>query len=100
MSFIASQDLRLHDVPFEDAAIHDIMLFAHTFNGYACWGSFERCAEIADAQDHSSLETLRTCLFFEARRWRHVGEDPDVEAEAYWRSVIAKIRAAVQQRDR
>jgi hypothetical protein len=36
-----------------------------TFNGYNVWGSFETCAEIANAQRHDSLTNLRTCLFFE-----------------------------------
>jgi hypothetical protein len=36
---------------------------------------------------------LRTCLFFEQRRWRHFGDEPDEEAMEYIRSVVQKIRA-------
>ena len=76
----------------------ELNAFAHTFAGYEACGSFERCAEIANAEDHSSLDNLRSCLFFEARRWHHVGEDLDAEDEAYWRLIVAKIRRIVEQR--
>lgn len=92
MDQIASIDLRPADLPGEQASLQDLISFAHSFNGYAHWGSLERCAEIANAKDHSSLDSLRTCLFFEARRWRHYGRDPDPEAEQYWRLLVSKIR--------
>jgi hypothetical protein len=38
---------------------------------------------------------LRTCLFFEQRRWRHIGEVPDAEAMAYIRDLVRQIRAKV-----
>lgn len=97
MPEIASNDLRASDLPGEQAALQELISFAHTFNGYARWGSLERCAEIANGKDHSSLDSLRTCLFFEARRWRHYGMDPDAEAERYWRWLISKIGQFVPQ---
>lgn len=98
MSPIASAELRPIDVPAAEASIDALIDFAHTFDGFKHWGSFERCAEIANDRDHGSLDKLRTCLFFEARRWRHYGEDPDAEAEAYWRELVSAIREAVQDR--
>ena len=96
MSEILSKDLHAANLPSDDASLGELIDFAHSFNGYARWGSHERCAEIANSKDHSSIDSLRTCLFFEARRWRHFGTDPDPEAENYWRSLIAKIRQLVQ----
>ena len=90
---IGSERLALADLPGDDADELALIEFAHTFDGYARWGSFERCAEIANRRDHSSLDALRTCLFFEARRWRHFGESPDAGALAYWRELVAGIRA-------
>ena len=72
-------------------------MFAHTFNGYDHWGSHEKCAEIANGKVHDSLDTLRTCLFFEARRWRHFGEDPDAESLIYWRHLVAEIADEVRR---
>jgi hypothetical protein len=85
--------------PSADAPIHQLIQFAHTFDGYKRWGSFEKCAEIANARDHSTIDKLRTCLFFEARRWRHAGESPDAEALEYWRSLVADIRDRIQRLD-
>jgi hypothetical protein len=85
----------LSQIPSADAAWHEIVRFAHTFDGYKYWGSHERCAEIANARRIDTLADLRTCLFFEQRRWNHFGESPDAEAMTYIRSLVAQIRAKV-----
>ncbi len=94
-----SQNLDVAEIPAVDAPMGELRSFAHTFNGYEHWGSFERCAAIANARDHSSLTNLRTCLFFEVRRWHHYGDRPDAEAEAYWRYLVAEIRRRVELGD-
>ncbi len=93
---IPTAQLKVSDVPAHDADIEDILRFAYTFDGYRHWGSFSRCAEIANARDHDSLDELRTCLFFEARRWRHFGDLPDEEETRYWRSLVAEIRQRLE----
>lgn len=93
---IVNKDLTLSDIPSSDASWGE---FALTFDGYNVWGSFDKCAEIANARRHESLTDLRTCLFFEQRRWRHFGEDPDEEAMMYLRGVIEKIRSRVTAGD-
>ena len=72
----------LSDIPVPDADINEIGCFALTFDGYEHWGAFEKCAEVANAERQNTLTDLRTCLFFEQRRWRHSGYGPDEEAEA------------------
>jgi hypothetical protein len=96
---IATADLRPADLPGQAAGVQEIFAFAHTFDGYIHWGSFERCAEIANSRDHSTLDSLRTCLFFEARRWRHFDEEPDAEALAYWRELLEMIRLRLSDRE-
>lgn len=96
---IPTAKLEVKRLPDVAAGVEELIQFAHTFNGYARWGSFERCAEIANARDHSSIDTLRTCLFFEARRWRHAGETPDDYAIRYWRLLVASIRERVARLD-
>lgn len=86
-------------IPAETADVDVLIDFAHTFDGYAFWGSHERCAQIANARDHGSIDKLRTCLFFEARRWRHFGKSPDENALIYWRSLVKDIRQRLERFD-
>lgn len=87
--------LRLADIPPSDADWNTIQRFALTFNAYEFHGSSEKCEQIANARRAETLIELRTCLFFEQRRWRHFGEEPDAEAMHYIRGLLDKIRKAV-----
>ena len=105
---ISNEDLRESDVPAADADYYGtIVQFALTWDGYAYWGSFDPCAEIANRWAGSfrregrlpdTLEELRTCLFFEQRRWRHFDEDPDEVAVGYIRALLEAIREQVRDR--
>lgn len=86
-------------LPLADADWTAIMEFALTFNGYDAAGGFQACAAIADARRHDSLTDLRTCLFFEQRRWRHWGVDPDEPGMEYIRDLVEKIRQRVAAGD-
>lgn len=90
-----STSLNVESIPQPHADWAQIFAFAQSFNAYDHWGSFERCAEIANAKRGTTLEELRTCLFFEARRWRHFGEEPDDGAMAYIRGIVQSIRDRV-----
>lgn len=92
-------DLDIADVPSPDAPLAELKAFARTFDGYARWGSVQACGEIANARDHSSVERLRTCLFFEVRRWHHFGGTPDAKAQACWRHLVAEIRRRLLARN-
>ena len=95
MRKIVNKDLTLSNIPNPDASWDEIGEFALTFDGYNVWGSFDKCAEIANASKHESLTDLRTCQFFEQRRWRHFGENPDEETMIYIREMVEKIRSMV-----
>ena len=84
--------LRSADIPPSDASWTEIGEFALTFDGYEYWGSFAKCAEIANAKAPRTLEELRTCLFFEQRRWHHFGDTPDSEDLEYIRGLVERIR--------
>lgn len=92
MRQIPNNLLKLTDVPADNAGWYAISTFALTFDGYKAWESPDKCAEIANTRKHGSLSELRTCLFFEQRRWRHFGDNPDEDSMAYIREVVAKIR--------
>src|SRR5262249_53601640 len=95
MREIANSDLELADIPPASANWDEMGAFALTYNAYKVLGPFEACAEIANAQRHGSLAELRTCLFFEQRRWQHFGGEPDSEAMAYVRGIVEQIRKHV-----
>src|SRR5579862_58375 len=78
-----NQTLALDSVPDDDAPWLSIARFARTFNAYEFHGSTATVAEIANQRRHGTLIDLRTCLFFEQRRWNHFGSEPDDEAFAY-----------------
>lgn len=92
---IPNKVLTLDHLPPPDADGTEVWRFADTFNGFKHWGSFERCAEIANLKPDSTLTELRTCLFFECRRWHYYGEQPDEHEAPYIRGLLEKIRAKV-----
>lgn len=102
---ISNQDLREGDIPGPQAHWEVVEEFALSFNGYKRHGSFARCASIANQYEAAykknravpkTLDDLRTCLFFEQRRWRHVGQFPDTAAMRYIRALVTTIRKAIR----
>lgn len=87
--------LRPEDIPLPNATWTEIGEFALTFDGYEHWGSFEKCAEVANARDPQNLQELLTCLFFEQRRWRHFGYGPEGKDLEYIRGLVEWIRTEV-----
>jgi hypothetical protein len=98
MQQIPNSELKIDCIPECNAGLRSIFAFALTFDGYKTWGQ-EECATIANARRHETLTDLRTCLFFEQRRWHHFGYEPDKEAEAYFRELIGMIRQRVADGD-
>ena len=102
---IANADLTEGDLPAPDAAWRSIGRFALSFNGYEYWGSVKKCGDVANPAAEvyysdkvlpNSLTELRTCLFFEQRRWRHFGYDPDEETMDYIHALVEGIREKVR----
>lgn len=89
---IPTESLYLDLIPKQDASVMEIMIFGSSFDGYIYWGSSEECAKVANEQRQATITDLRTCLFFELRRWRHFGKTPDEKALIYWRGIVRKIR--------
>ena len=108
MNTIPNSLLIEKDLPSRRAAWKNILPFAHTFNGYEHWGSVKKCREVAKRgivlhrtnQDlEQSLTDLRTCLFFEARRWKHLEKNPSKAALAYVHALVEAIRVRVQSKE-
>ena len=112
--------LRISDIPTVDAPWEQIAEFAHTFDGYAHFGSdwgehlsAVRERYFATGDLPSDLDDLRGCLFLEFRRdrftWgddvmlsepdehavRHIVENPSFDrssTQEYRRAIVARIR--------
>jgi hypothetical protein len=104
---IPNDQLTEEDIPPPEASWMAIVDFASTWDAYIYWGSFEKCAEIAntwakryyeEGKLPETLEELRTCLFFEWRRWRHLGDPPPKEAMRYVWDLVEAIRRKVRER--
>jgi hypothetical protein len=99
--------LRPSDVPGPNAGWGEIGWFALRFNGYETIGrdavgklaneSVEYHQAHGGIDPHFDLIQLRGCLFFEQRRYRHFGHDPDETAVPYIRSLVEAIRASAKQ---
>jgi len=92
---IPNREISLEHVPPSDSDWSTIAAFALTYDGFTASGSFERCAEIANDHRHDTLSDLRTCLFFEQRRWRHYGRPPEGDDLAYIRNLVESIRGKI-----
>jgi hypothetical protein len=80
----------------------DIQQLALSIDGYEVAGG-ERCGALANAlaeQYHRvgsaafsevSTEDIRCALFFEQRRWRHFGEEPDGRAMGYILALVTEL---------
>ena len=108
MEKIANSELMNNIIPPRRAGWKKIQPFALTFNGYAHWGSFKRCREVAEhgvklyrgqRPLDQTLTDLRTCLFFEARRWKHYEKDPSKKGMEYIRALVEAIRLRVVARE-
>jgi len=108
MEKIPNTHLIEDDIPSRRAIWKKVLPFAMTFNGYGHWGSFKKCREVADQgvkrfrgekELSLSLTDLRTCLFFEARRWKHYEKDPSKKGMQYIHALVEAIRTKVSAKD-
>ena len=92
-----SEEVRI-SVPEPDASWLDIWEFALTYNGYEHHG--DRTSRIGNrsleqwnqtGQVPRTLDSARTALFFEQRRFHHYGTDPDEKHERYIRGLVGRI---------
>src|SRR5438270_14076943 len=93
---IASNQLKLSDIPEESAHWPQIVRFALTFDwrrGYQHYQVEDQ--DLSQLSSSSSLEELRGRLFFEQRRWKDSGKKPDAPAMKQIRRMIGIIRSKV-----
>lgn len=97
---LATEELQPADVPGPQATWSEIMRFAYRHDGYAKHG--DSLASLANesvrryASEHAidqglEVDDLRSCLFFEARRYHHLGHAPAHDSVAYIRALLAAM---------
>lgn len=96
---ISNEDLRRRHLPKPRAPFTVIVAFANTYDAYEIHGR-ARSARVANAAVSTyakrqvvpdSLDTLRTCLYFEAQRWILWRQEPNNEAHEYIWALIDAI---------
>ncbi|HEY3017736.1 MAG TPA: hypothetical protein VGJ23_02790 [Gaiellaceae bacterium] len=95
---IQTGELRERDLPTSYGEWSDYARFAVTFAPR----DTELCRELASdafarwrrtGDVPRRLEELRACLWFEQRRWRFLGREPDTEGMRYAGALIRAMRA-------
>jgi hypothetical protein len=102
--YIENTGLKLFNIPAIEADYRTIAEFALTFEGYKYFPDLASYAnKIVDEyhQDEKivgslSLTELRGCLFYEQRRYRHFGEDPDGNDLCYIHALLIEIRNKIK----
>lgn len=95
---IANSELSVADIPSFKESWSRIEQFAMSFDGYQYWGSIDNCADVA-ARTPTNLTELRTCLFFEVRRWVHLKKQPDEKSIKRIRALVLTIHEKVRSGD-
>ena len=97
---IQTGELRETDLPTTYGEWSDYARFAVTFAPR----DREMCRELASdafarwrrtGDVSRSLEELRACLWFEQRRWRFLGREPDTEGMRYAGALIRGMRTYI-----
>lgn len=99
--FLTNEALELACVPPSDARWKELEKFALSLNGYEAIG--QPLGTLADmhARDGTlpvDLTELRSCLFFEQRRWRQFEEPPAGKPMEHILRLLEAIRSAVAAR--
>ena len=103
---VSAEALEPERFPGRGASFGEIVALAYTYDGYERHG-MEGCAEKANAALSGyyrerilpeGIETLRTCLFFEARRWQLHRQEPDTKGLLYIHALIGALAAELRSR--
>jgi hypothetical protein len=106
---VPNEHLTASAVPPVTASWHTIVAFALTIDGYNAVGQ-RKCGQLANsvksefAKDVSSVETLsltelRSCLFFEQRRFNHFGHEPQDADRIFINALLQAIQRKITSPD-
>ncbi len=106
---VSNESLTASAVPPVTASWHTIDGFALTIDGYKAIGQKE-CAQLANrvksafskntaSVDTLSLTELRLCLFFEQRRFNHLGHEPQDIDRSFTNALLEAIRKKIGSHD-
>ena len=90
---IPNSELRIELLPSVDDP-RKVAKFAHLFNGYDHYGSFEACADKALARTRESITEIRNELFFSVRASRHSGDRGFIE---HYRELLPILKHKIEK---
>src|SRR5262245_57992085 len=93
VSPISNATLKPGDIPPDATACERVIRFAQAFNAYEALG-IEECGRLGN--DHAQCHTLtqlRAAVFFEYRRYNHLGWRPEPAKVAEVSQLLDRIRA-------
>ncbi len=99
VKLVDNEALNVSTFPKRRDPFNELVKFAYGFDGYAHFG-MEKCSEICNAAlsnfYHSQvlpddIDTIRACLFFEARRWSLYQKEPDNKGLIYFHALIDRL---------
>jgi hypothetical protein len=89
---IQTGELRAQDLPTTYGDWSDYARFAVTFAPRDREGCREFATSAFARWRRTGLQELRACLWFEQRRWRFMGREPDAEGMQYAAALIRAMR--------
>ena len=101
---IHNTDLRIDQIPPINSDYTTIAGFALSFDGYSRIKDISIFANkiVEEVKNDKSitekltLTELRACLFYEQRRYRHYGEEPEGEDRDYIKGLLLEITKRVE----
>lgn len=103
MNYIPSANLRISDIPSPRAKLEIIMSFALTFDPLVEVSEGQKMPTFNDGFEITlnnlsiyNFSELRYMLYFEQRRWNHLGRKPDSKTEDGIRQIVAQLIQKVE----
>ena|SRR5215831_8683698 len=90
------------DIPSRSSELdwREITPLALSFDGYAYWGSVQKCAEVGMRENPRTLTELRTKLFFGQRAARHCHCGEPNPVPRMYLAIIDAMREKVRSSER
>ena len=96
---LSNDELRQEHIPKQRSPWREIIPFASSFNAYEHFDGTRVPGKLANEKAKNpaqcNLLELRAALFFEYRRYNHLGRNPTDEALVHLHGLLEEIRARV-----
>ncbi|HXY85276.1 MAG TPA: hypothetical protein VEH52_07305 [Gaiellaceae bacterium] len=104
-TLIPTPHLRVEDLPAPGSEWSEYASFASTFDPEQRYRSVDVASEVANwafsrwqknGRLPESVDEIRACLYFEQRRWRFIGHEPNPEGMRWVQALVAEMRRHIR----